>query len=577
MLAKHIELEDGQGSGHYVRSILRGNNDFFVILVTDAGFVCEVPNAPREARGPKLATVCLEEHCVLLHTSNRYETYHLMITPEGKIRKIPRAANNPTLDENTIKFSRVFRKGQENAHGGLKLKFQILDKRHLSNEYLLPFNARQVVSFRLPAEYRHTPKLNLIATVCCSIFNSTHPGFQPIYMDPPQQVRAARLFLKRLFVINPLLHPEIWPISFSKPKTSDWRKLTFAALENDDVIGFPKLESISINPVAIELISGPHALLKADTVLTYMRQLQLKGLNLTREQTIQALQEFPNSWKLYFTEFKFPADFQPSPSCPRWIPAWWDEDKFGPWVDLKIVRCKVPPSYKCATPPNFHNVVIAFGTEASDRLGLREPYSKIYFWYCYKCPSLNGTVSMDRHCAAFLKALSFKDLYKPTSKTVNVLNTVADQSRQTTEAMPPLQHSANIPENIVRRGQNRRVKKTGMIHPIYDINNSHLPFPPSLPSVPSAGSSCPPNRPSAPTPGPPLRPSSPPSGPPLGPSALPPGPPLRPSSPPSGPPLGPSAPSPGPPIRPSAPSPGPSLRPPAPPPSPPLRPSAPSY
>ena len=55
LLQKHIELEDTMGTGMYVRTLLRGNDEFFVILVCDAVFVVHVPNAPRQARGPGAA------------------------------------------------------------------------------------------------------------------------------------------------------------------------------------------------------------------------------------------------------------------------------------------------------------------------------------------------------------------------------------------------------------------------------------------------------------------------------------------------------------------------------------------
>ena len=103
LLAKHIELEDTSDAGKYMRTILRGNSEYFVILVCDAGFVCHVPNAPKEARGPQAVTldqVCSQEGALLLHTSNKNNRYHLQFTPEGQIRKIPWTAGRPTLDEN---------------------------------------------------------------------------------------------------------------------------------------------------------------------------------------------------------------------------------------------------------------------------------------------------------------------------------------------------------------------------------------------------------------------------------------------------------------------------------------------
>ena len=60
-----------------MRALLRGNESYFVILVCDAGFVMDVPNAPMEARDCiNLDTICQQEHCVLLHTSNKHYKYH---------------------------------------------------------------------------------------------------------------------------------------------------------------------------------------------------------------------------------------------------------------------------------------------------------------------------------------------------------------------------------------------------------------------------------------------------------------------------------------------------------------------
>ena len=167
----HIQLEDGHGTGQYVRTILRGNDTYFVTLVSDAGFVVELPNAPLESHGPNavtLVSVCLEEHCFLLHTSHKHHKYHLIRTPQGKIKKIPWTPGNPSLDQNTVT--------QEQIHAAVKAMFKILDQHLLWNKSLLPFNSRQLGWFGLPAEYRDIPKLNIIATVCCSLLNSHHPG-----------------------------------------------------------------------------------------------------------------------------------------------------------------------------------------------------------------------------------------------------------------------------------------------------------------------------------------------------------------------------------------------------------------
>ena len=86
-------------------------------------------------------------------------------------------------------------------------------------------------------------------------------------MDSVETVRAANIILGRLFQENPLLYPEIWPVDFTKARSGNvWRELTFRDLANNDVLNFPKLDRGSVNPVALELVSGAHALKKADSL-----------------------------------------------------------------------------------------------------------------------------------------------------------------------------------------------------------------------------------------------------------------------------------------------------------------------
>ena len=134
-----------------------------------------------------------------------------------------------------------------------------------------------------------------------------------------------------------------------------------------------------------------------------------------------------------------------------------------------------------------------FGEEPSDRLQLRSPYDVIYYWQCYNCPSLNGLVSMDRHLASLLKALSFPDLYRSTAKTANILNTVAQPMRQMTRILPNTQHSQDIPDQIFRRSQNSRLRVGGVVNPLYNLSytpaarSSTTALPPT--SAPGAGPS----------------------------------------------------------------------------------------
>ena len=166
LLSKHIELEDGSTTGQYMRSILRGNSQYFVVLITDAGFVIKVPNAPVQARGPNavtLASVCAEENCVLLHTSTKYERFHLKRTEAGKLRRVPWVPGNPTLDANVCKFVRILRKPQEQIHAAIKAMFKIMDMRHLWNTSLLPLTPKQLDMFGMPPKYSRVCKSPLMA------------------------------------------------------------------------------------------------------------------------------------------------------------------------------------------------------------------------------------------------------------------------------------------------------------------------------------------------------------------------------------------------------------------------------
>ena len=472
LISKHIDLQDSSDSGKYVRSILRGNDRYFVIFITDAGFVVNVPNRPAQAQGSSLAVVCVEEHAVLLHTSASHERFHLEKTPAGSIRKVAWTAGNATLDENVVKFVRLFRKTQEQSHAGLKGMFNLFNMRNLWNSVLLPFTHHQLRRYSLsPALFKDMPKLNFIVTVCCSISNNVHPGFLPLSMDQVEQSRRASSLLTRLFLENPLLYPDIWPVNLTAGRRDTaWTEASFRDLETNDIIGFPKLNSDSINPTALDLVSGPHALQKADSVLTYMHQLLIKDSNLTREQASAVLQNFPSDWKVQYLDLTTPPDFEPSERMPRYSPSWWNVEQFGEWHDMRIVRCHTPPSYKTATTrSNFHWTVICFGRNPSARLGLLSPYDLIYCWRCFKCPSLNGSMSMDRHCAALLKALSFPHEFHSTAKPVNILNTVAVSRRQTTDILPP-SLSADIPSGIQDPRRSRNTRLSGRANPLYNLN-----------------------------------------------------------------------------------------------------------
>ena len=118
IVARYIALEEDSPLGQYIRAIMRGNDQFFPIWVVDAGFVARVPNAPRETRDlDGLTELSDQEGCIVIHTSNVENTYHLGENDRGELIKVDRDPDRPTLDEVAVMFTRKLRKIQEMSFG----------------------------------------------------------------------------------------------------------------------------------------------------------------------------------------------------------------------------------------------------------------------------------------------------------------------------------------------------------------------------------------------------------------------------------------------------------------------------
>ena len=74
---------------------------------------------------------------------------------------------------------------------------------------------------------------------------------------------------------------------------------------------------------------------------------------------------------------------------------------------------------------------------------------------CFNCPALNGTISLDRHLGALLKALSFPEAFRSRAHTVDLLNPAAPSERQLRLILPQDQ-SSEIPQCVRRSRDTRR-------------------------------------------------------------------------------------------------------------------------
>ena len=454
----HIE-DNYSHQVNYLRTLLEGTDTHFCVLVVDAGFVTDLRNKPREVQNvPTLSDICNDAGATLLHTSESNEGYILTRNSQNNIIKDDADDPEITAVENRIKMTRIFRIAQEQIHSTLKRQNALLNSKFIPNSYLSPLTPSQLTRFNLPETYKDIPFLAFVSTVCCSLVNLYHPGYDVLYISRADQVPAAERMLTRLFTVNPLLH-NIWPPDscFDSATGGNWINSTFGLFYGLNL--FPRLESHQVNPVAVDLVSGPHALMKAQSLLTYMGQLTIDklDLNLTRLETQQYLQQLPQDWRVQYFHIKTPDNFVPTTATPRWVPDFYDENQFGPWNDMTFVRARIPPSHKSATSiSNYHYAVIGFGQQSSDHLRLLPPFDKIYMWKCFRCPSKNGSLSMCRHLAALLLPISFPQEYKSTYKPVNLFSATGPEARQAMRVLPPVTESQPIPLNIPRRSSDTR-------------------------------------------------------------------------------------------------------------------------
>ena len=463
----YVGLEDDGPSENYLKVLLGGDDEFFVCAVSDAGFVVRLRNSPVQVRNhPNMSELCDSDEvkAVHLHTSTKHDPYLLKKDVNGMLYKDVFDADEKTLVENTIKFTRLLRMVQENVHASLKKTFPFLDAKKMSNTYLKPFSKGERKKYRLPESHKNIPKLSVYVVVSCSLLNEIHPGYRPLFLSEEDQVPMAENILLRMSVENPLLYDDIWPVAFTGPGAREgevWSMVKVAFLEyvNAHRLNFPTPDEADVQRLAPLLAGGVHNLLKTAEVLTYINKLYFKDMQISPEELIRRCESFPDHMEIFYTKIETPGDFVPSEEIQNWSPDWWDTDKFGEWPgNLTLARSLIPPTMKSATArSNFHQVVIGFGEAPSNRLGQPPPFNRVYFWRCFQCPAMCGSLSMDRHCATLLCALAFRQTYVSKARLGTLLNPVALACRQGSTILPPTQQSALIPPDIPRKstGANR--------------------------------------------------------------------------------------------------------------------------
>ena len=122
--------------------------------------------------------------------------------------------------------------------------------------------------------------------MCCNLVHIFHPGFKPSFISSDaSQIRLSSVIMARLMLENPLLHSEIWPIELNPRRNdSNWTETSFSEMERRGFLDFPQLTKETLIPAVYEISSGVNAVNQANSTLTYMRQIRMKGQNLSREK-----------------------------------------------------------------------------------------------------------------------------------------------------------------------------------------------------------------------------------------------------------------------------------------------------
>ena len=189
----YVGLEDDGPSESYLRTLLAGDDQYFVCAVSDAGFIVRLRNSPLQVRPlQNMSELCDAVGAFYIHTSTKHHPYLLLKDGNGMLYRDDQFdPARKTIVENTVKFTRLLRMVQENVHASLKKTFAFLDAKKMPNSYIKPFNRTERRKYNVPDSHKSIPKLSVYVVVCCSLLNEIHPGYRVLYLSEEDQVPMA--------------------------------------------------------------------------------------------------------------------------------------------------------------------------------------------------------------------------------------------------------------------------------------------------------------------------------------------------------------------------------------------------
>ena len=302
-----------------------------------------------------------------------------------------------TQAENTIKLVRIVRCKNENLHAALKQKYQILDS-VIELSYLEPL----FHSDSSPSKY------TAIAAVCGALYNLEHPGFPLVFLEEHQKIPQAEQILNNFMTENFLQHME-----FSK----GWREVKYHDFHEQ--FTFPYIDDLSKVSQIFEVTSSIHALLKGQQVSSHLRRFEVDKLidsgDLNDFKTLMMLPPEEITVK-YKRLDEAPAPYQELA----------EDDVLQPWPGpgtLFQVTCA--PSNKSDQVKRNWKAPTVFILDGSsiNPLNFTDIFKTVGCFYCYNCPSINGSLAGCCHVGFLFMLLSAPYLLQDsTNKPVRVVN-----------------------------------------------------------------------------------------------------------------------------------------------------------
>ena len=237
-------------------------------------------------------------------------------------------------------------------------------------------------------------KYTALTTIIFSLFNAEHGGFPVNFIPGDMKVWKAQQLLKNFTVENFLLHVDV-------TKLGGWKRIkTEAELDETDI---PGVTPDTFNQL-LELTSSVHSLTKAISVKSNLRRQEVDEMD---DEEVRDFEHYSELIKEGLSDYQVsylrletaPADYM-SKQAAGLLPPW-------PGKGCAYqVTCL--PHYKSATQKINHRQPVIYLLDSSEPnpLHCSDRFKRVAAMHCYKCPSLNGSISGCCHIGFLLLVLT---------------------------------------------------------------------------------------------------------------------------------------------------------------------------